>query len=197
MNGLEEIVLAINKKAESHAKDIVSRARLEADKIVEEAKKAAALEADKIKTQGEQKAKAIIETAKAGAVSGEALLMLKFKSDTTGEIIKEVNEQLSSLSDAEYFAIIEQLILSNYHKNEAGIISFSSEDTARIPRDFIKNINEKLSKDNAKLTLSDSASIKNGFILKYGDIEENCSFKAITDSKQDALKDAINAALFA
>ncbi|MBR3144590.1 MAG: hypothetical protein IKF53_01675 [Clostridia bacterium] len=197
MNGLEEIVLAIGKKADNMAKDIISRAKLEADKIIEDAEKEGELRAEKIKAQGEQKASRIVESAKAGVVSNEALSVLTFKSETTGEIIDEINEHIGALPDKEYFEVIEKLVVSNYHKNELGIISFSKEDTARVPKNFIEKINNKISSDNAKLTLGESVPIKNGFILKYNDIEENCSFKAITDSKRDDLKDIVNATLFA
>ena len=43
---------------------------------------------------------------------------------------------------------------------------------------------------------SDPADITDGFILKYGDIEENCTFDAIFDSKRDELRDLVNKNLF-
>ena len=42
----------------------------------------------------------------------------------------------------------------------------------------------------------DPAPVKNGFILKYGGIEENCSLDALFASRTDALVDKVNAALW-
>ncbi len=43
---------------------------------------------------------------------------------------------------------------------------------------------------------SEPADISDGFILKYGDIEENCTFDAIFDAKRDELRDLVNKNLF-
>ena len=75
---------------------------------------------------------------------------------------------------------------------------FSEYDLKRIPNDFEKNLENTL-KDikNAALTISkEAAPIDGGFILVYGDIEENCSFKALFNNAKEELQDKVNAFLF-
>jgi len=40
------------------------------------------------------------------------------------------------------------------------------------------------------------ANIKDGFVLVYGEIEENCTLKALFDSNIDRIKDIANKQLF-
>ena len=38
--------------------------------------------------------------------------------------------------------------------------------------------------------------IEDGFVLVYGGIEENCTFRALMDAKKDQLQDTVNQILF-
>jgi V/A-type H+-transporting ATPase subunit E len=52
-------------------------------------------------------------------------------------------------------------------------------------------------KKNASLIISENTvTIDGGFILKYGDVEENCSFDALFSSAKEELSDRVNAILF-
>ena len=58
---------------------------------------------------------------------------------------------------------------------------------------FEKKINEAAEAKGGQLSICrKSAKIDNGFILVYGDIEENCSLKAIFDAKHDELTDLVH-----
>ena len=46
------------------------------------------------------------------------------------------------------------------------------------------------------LRLGENAAIDNGFILAYGGVEENCTFRAMFDSRKEALQDAARKVLF-
>ena len=75
---------------------------------------------------------------------------------------------------------------------------FSKTDLERLPQNFLDSLEVSL-KDikNASLTISEEAAqIDGGFILKYGEIEENCSFEALFIDSKDELQDKINAFLF-
>ena len=43
----------------------------------------------------------------------------------------------------------------------------------------------------------DAVPIENGFVLLYGDIEVNCTLRAVFDERMDDLKDLLNPLLFA
>ena len=69
-----------------------------------------------------------------------------------------------------------------YISGHRGVISYSTEDVAIA---------------GGSLTVSpEAAPIDNGFILKYGGIEENCSLRALFSSMKDQLQDKVNAALW-
>ena len=65
----------------------------------------------------------------------------------------------------------------------------SEKDINNMPDKFVENINSKL--ENASLTLSKGTGIDKGFILKYGGIEENCTFDALIEEKRDLIKDKL------
>ena len=61
-----------------------------------------------------------------------------------------------------------------------GVMYISTSDKDRMPEDFVKKI-EKIAKEkNGSITIEDSRdNVENGFVLVYGDIEENCQIKAL------------------
>ena len=85
-----------------------------------------------------------------------------------------------------------------YSHNAAGKILFSAADRRRLPEDFDNKLKIALSeKPEAILTLSeDVTDLNGGFLLIYGDIEENCSFDALFFAAKETLQDKVNSLLF-
>jgi V/A-type H+-transporting ATPase subunit E len=72
----------------------------------------------------------------------------------------------------------------------------SRRDLERCPADFHVALNRALP-DGATLDISSNARpIDGGFILQYGDIEQNCSLSAIFDENREKILDAAHEALF-
>ena len=66
-----------------------------------------------------------------------------------------------------------------------------------MPAGFKTQAVEAASSKGAELTFPDKTDdIKNGFILRYGLIEINCSFDSIIDENREELKEKVNAILF-
>ena len=58
-------------------------------------------------------------------------------------------------------------------------------------------LKEAAEKNGVRLTVSDKpAAIKNGFILNYGGVEENCTIDALFDQSRDDLLDKVKEILF-
>lgn len=73
----------------------------------------------------------------------------------------------------------------------------SERDINRMPADFKEKIKKTAEQMGGQMTISsDRESVNNGFILAYGDIEENCQIKALFDADIDRLKDIANQQLF-
>ena len=77
-----------------------------------------------------------------------------------------------------------------------GEIRFSERDRKRFPAGFEKEIGKIAAERGGSLRLGDNAAIDNGFILAYGGVEENCTFRAMFDSRKEALQDAARKVLF-
>ena len=63
---------------------------------------------------------------------------------------------------------------------------------SRFPKDFVDKANSGLSKNGGRIVLSDTTlDIDSGFILRYGGIDENCTFDALIKENSDKIKDAL------
>ena len=106
-------------------------------------------------------------------------------------------EQLKQLPADQYFEILVTMI-KKYAEPLPGEIMFSSEDKKRLPNNFEELINAALAdKEGATLKISNNnREINGGFILSYGEVEENCSFEALFLAERENLIDKVGSVLF-
>lgn len=197
MTGLDKILKAIEDEAQVKADAIISDARKQADDILAASKQEGEQQANLIAQKSSNEVKAIISRAESAAALYERKALLEAKQQIIGETISKARATLSELSDEEYTEIILKL-LQRYAHNSTGQILFSEADRKRLPADFESKINSVLSdKPGAALCLSDrTAKINGGFLLVYGDIEENCSFDALFEAAKEDLQDKVSSFLF-
>lgn len=197
MTGLEKMIKVIEADAQANADKILAEAREESDRIISEAKEEAKQCAAKIAEKPASEIKVIMDRAESGARLVKRQMILDAKQKIINDIIQKAKRKLAGLSDKEYFDMILQMV-RKYAYSQAGVIKFSKADLDRLPKDFEKSLELVLKdKENASLTVSDeSVKIDGGFILVYGDIEENCSFDALFSYAKDELQDKLNAFLF-
>lgn len=197
MTGLEKIIQEIEAEGKSNADRILAEANKEAEEILASAKKEAETKSAEIAEKPAQEIKAIINRANSQAALIKRQKILNAKQQVINEIIDKARLKLTGLPDNEYFDIILKIAQKYAHKGE-GIITFSRTDLDRLPKHFEKTLNKAIKDiENASLTISqDSAPIEGGFILKYGDIEENCSFEALFSYAKEDLQDKVNEFLF-
>ena len=85
-----------------------------------------------------------------------------------------------------------EALVKKHAQAEAGKIMFNKKDKARIPASFTKAL------ESYKLTVAEETQeMSGGFILLYGDIEENCSFDALFLQAKEELQDKVRDYLFA
>lgn len=188
MNGLDSIIDAIIEEAKQQASKNMQAAESEKAVLMSEAEEEfASLEKER-KSELAQKAEMIIERAKANNDQYLKQQLMQTKIKFIQEVINEASNEIKKMPPAEYFAAMEKLIISNAHKAD-GIISFNAKDIANMPNGFIEN----LKIDGGSITQdTQPADIDGGFIIRYGDIEENCSLESIFRFKYDRLCDIIN-----
>ena len=198
MTGLEKIIKAIEADAQANASGILAEAKEEAEEILSLAKEEAEQDKVKIAEKPAFETKAILSRAESSAKLLKRQMILDAKQQVINDVITKARYKLTSLSDTDYFDIILQIVKKHAHA-QAGMIMFSQADIDRMPKKFDKSIDTAIKGiQNASLTISkeNAAKLDGGFILVYGDIEENCSFEALFNDAREELQDKVNAFLF-
>lgn len=197
MTGLEKILKAIEDEAQAKADEIINEAKKKADDILACARQEGEQQAALITQRLSNEVNSIINRAESTANLLEKKTILEAKQQIISETISNARASLSELSDDEYTEIILKLI-KRYAHNARGEIIFSAADKKRLPADFADRIKAVLTdKEGGEIILSDkNADINGGFLLVYGDIEENCSFDALFEAAKDDLQDKVNSFLF-
>ena len=197
MTGLEKMISQILEEATSTVDSQIAGAKEEAAKIAEEARvEAEKLSAD-ISKQSDADIAIYMERIKSSADLQRRTALLQAKQVVIAQVLDKAYEALSGKSDEEYFDLIRKM-LNKFVLDSEGDIYFSEADLKRMPSGFEKEIEAVATKKGGKLTLSKtSKEIENGFVLVYGGIEENCTFRSLFNTQRDALQDKVHQELFA
>lgn len=197
MTGLEKILKAIEADADKNADEIIGKANREAEEIMAAAEQEAEKKCSEIAIKSEMDRKAVISRAESAASLQEKKIILDAKQQMISNIITSARNSLTILPDSEYIQVILRMV-KKYAHQKSGVILFSAADKKRLPSDFDALLKNILSdKTGASLTVSvEIVNLEGGFILKYGDIEENCSFDAIFGAAKEELQDKVNTLLF-
>ena len=123
-------------------------------------------------------------------------ILLEARQALIRESIRQAAESLAQLEAADYFAVLLRLAAA-HALPQAGEMVLSPRDRERLPADFPGKLQEALP-EGASLTISarTEPGIQGGFLLVYGGIEENCTFRALFDAKEEELQDLANRVLF-
>lgn len=191
MEQLEKIISHIEDEAKAEAEAIASAAKAECETIKDEAEKEAKKTYD-----------AIIEEQKAADIkTGEAalsyierekrLIKLRTKTEIIEKTLGEIVNVAENMDFQEYESYLLAMAKNKAETGKCGKIYFSAKDKSRLSENAVKQLNS--------MKLDIEASDKNfglGFILKYNDVEENCTLEAIIREKRDYLTDIIAKELF-
>lgn len=193
MSGIDKIIQTIESNTDIACDSVIGAARQKADAILSSAEQ----EAQKIVADGKDSTAArVVDIKKRGdsaAQLEEKRVMLSMKQQIITTMLNEGLDVAKNLPDDEYFALIEKMV-AKYSMSGDGEICFGEKDLSRLPSGFIGELN-KVSK--GKITLVDEASpIDAGFILRYGGIEQNCSFDAVFAGEAENLCDKAGRLLF-
>ncbi len=196
MTGLDKILDQIHAEGNAEAQSIIDDANASAEAIIAEAQ----AEAGKLTESIQKKSASDVASYKKRVESSNDLYRrnetLKCKQEVIAKVIEMAYDEVCSMDTESYFDMLEKLI-KRYALAQDGEICFSAKDLKRMPEGFQKKIEAAAAGTGGSLTLSkDEKNIENGFILVYGGIEENCTFRAIFDSRQDEMQDRVHAILF-
>lgn len=162
----DEILRAYRARGEQESKDTLENARKEAERITERAISAAA-----------QK---------------NAQALLAYKNQKIGEVIESAKKYVLSMDREEYMRRMQRLLESKAgNPTKAGVVAFNAADLKDIPNGFKAKIAE------LQLKIADEpADISGGFLLVFGNVEENCSIDALFRENHEKLVDYAGKNLF-
>ena len=190
MTGLEKIVEQIKQEAQATADEQIAQSKKEAEQILADAKKK--LESSYIAAmeQADAHAKQILLRGESAASLQERKMLLEAKQQIIQQIFDEAIDTMQKLPIKEYFELLLRMV-DRYALEENGTIHLSQQDLDRIPEFFMDELKKR------QITISkESARLNGGFLLSYGDIEQNCSFEALLSANREDLQDQIVTLIF-
>lgn len=196
MTGLDKMINQILEEANSSANKILEDARNSAEVTMNQARE----EADKMSKEAEKKTEAEIRNYKDRIASSTDLKrrtsLLEAKQEVITSVIDKAYHVFAGKSGEEYFQIIRGM-LKQFVLPQDGEIYFSQRDLDQMPSGFEKELQEIATAAGGSLKVSqESKNLDGGFILVYGGVEENCSFKALFAARKDELQDQVQKVLF-
>lgn len=196
MSGLDEILNIIDEQRIQNEESIIGAANQKAAAIRSEGEQKAQKAYSEQLEKGQADAKRDFVNACASVDSDMKRKVLDSKVKLIDSAIEATLERLAKLPEDEYFAMLKRLAEQKLRKG-SGVIALSANDLKRLPADFETDIRSSAEKLGGTLEISKKpADISDGFILSYGLISENCSFRAIIESERDEVRDTAAAKLF-
>ena len=202
-------VAAVEKAEESEVYRLKKEARDRAADIMAKAEKTAEREKDRIINRacsaGEMHRREILLSAKVDMIDKAYDTAEKFLLSLPPDQYKKLLAHLLADAVEERITSVLRLVTlygdSEEHSTEFTAV-FNERDKQSCGKEVIKSAGAILraksdSKKSVKIGLAeDTADIKGGVILRYGDIESNCSVEAMVRRSREDTGDAIAAVLF-
>lgn len=195
MTGLEKITEKIIEQSKQNCDEIFLQANIKVKDMISSARAEAAERAEEIVSKAKKEADRRNATAKGMAESITRNRYLEIRNAILNDIISAAYEEIEKFSDEEYFDMLFKLLVKNVQPGEC-TMQLGGYDLGRLPEDFQDKINAEVYETSAVLISKKAADIENGFILDYGEIQVNCTLKAVFDEEMDSLKDMLSKELF-
>ena len=196
MTGIEVIVNQILDEAKDKEQEILAQAEEEILEISQQAK----VQVEKYENDLHNKLEKEIENYRSVAVlmaeQKKKRALLEAKQQYIENVLNKAYEKMVNADGKTYFENVLKLV-RKYALGEKGEIIFNKKDLERMPGDLMEKIMAAAAEKGGSLELSkDSRNIESGFVLVYGGIEENCTFKALLDIEREKLHDLVNKMVF-
>lgn len=222
MTGLEKITGKILAEAQADADRTIAEAKEKCDAITAEYQAQAERIKERIRADAQREGEGIVTRAKSGAAMDQRNILLSARADLIDETFDEAYETLKALPADEYVGLLVKLLadalISCVTEQKTNLALYGEEEVTSEPERYEVIFNasdrEKLGRQVLagvrravvgklepavleKLVLSDRAArIDGGVILKYGDVESNCSLEMVFADARDRLEADVSRMLF-
>ena len=196
MTGIEVIINQILDEAKEKEKEILDEAEEEILEISGRAKDEVEKYENDLYKKYENDLKNYQSVALLMAEQKKRRVLLNAKQEYIENVLNKTYEKLVASDVNTYFEYVLKLV-KKYALAEEGVIVFNHKDRDRMPDDLMDKIQKIVIEKGGKLTLSDETrKIDSGFVLVYGGVEENCTFKSLMDVDKEKLHDLVNEMVF-
>ncbi len=193
MNGAEKIKDRILADAKALSEKILDDARREAQSILANAEKEAFQKVTVMTEKAREEAVLIKQRFVAATGMEDRKKILKVRQDSVNEAFQTALQRLADLPDDQYGLFFEKIIL-NIAKDEVCYIVLNQRDKERLGDTFVKKVNGKLESlgKKTRLTLAqDTLTASGGFILRYEDMEVNCTLEILITMARPELESEV------
>ena len=197
MEGMDKITARIIADAEREIAEIQRENDEKIEALTAEAQSAAEQESLELLTRGRRAAEERRERLSSSAAVECHKLELAAKQELLEETFAAAVEQLCSLPQEEYLALIASLTAEAAEGGEQMILS--PRDAEQYGTEVIAMANTALraAGKRGELTLSaETRPIPGGFILSSGDVELNCAFDTLVRLRREKLEKEVAKILF-
>ena len=189
MTGIDKIIDMITQDSAAKCDEILAAANAQAEAVRAEAAETATKSAEAAIAEAQERGAFGISTADSRTAQTEKRILLQMKNEVIRQVIASALDRLKALPETEYFDVLARLA-AEYAQPRQGEMLLSQKDLDRLPADFAGKLR------NIRIAPR-CAAISDGFILVYGDVEQNCTFDALIAAHLDDIKDALHAHIFA
>lgn len=194
MTGLESILNQIAGDGQREAGEVLAQAQKRAGEIADEARAKGAEQVRAVLRDGERRAQDIRDRAQSAAELEQRNQMLVFKQQLIGEAVDAARRSFEEAPDAEYFDTLLALY-TRFAREGQGELHLNQRDLDRLPDDFLARMRKAV--PGAQVTISPKAhDVESGFLLVYGGVDINCTFRAIFEDAYEQLRDTAGRLLF-
>lgn len=218
MNGVSNITDKILQEARSWSDAHLKEAKAEAEKVSAQYTTDAAAQTKEILAGADQKAAAAMERAKSQAEMDRRKSVLAMKQKAVGDTFGAALQSLADMPEEDRALLMVRMVIQ-YQTQDAELI-FNGKDQKTVGPAVVETVNAIYTRNQLKETFSGTflekvkklvfdtpakhkvvlseqvGSFSGGFILKEGDIENNCTFEVLLNAVRDELEGEVSSILF-
>lgn len=191
MAGIDAITSEILQDAEKSAQEVLAEARAEAESALASARASVEKTQDQTTKRLELEKQQFEKRVESRKQMIEGQQKLAYRQHLIESVLDQAQQELHELPAEKYFDMILKLVAQHAEAAD-GEIQFSAADIKRLPAGFEAKLNEAAKTAGGTLKVSqEAANIADGFVLRYGGIDENCTLEALFSQLHDELQDAV------
>ena len=198
LHGLDKITDQIISDAEAEAKSILDEAEKQCAAIREEWDLKTSEMQDRLAAQTDREGEQIIARAKSSTAMNKRNITLQSESDMIDEAFSRAERELKNLPEDQYLGLLTGLLVASvkeqeetkrknrdlYGEEDPGDVVYevilNEDDKEKYGEQLIRKAESNLPKPVPEICISEkTVPTKGGLILKYGDVETNCTIPVI------------------